>query len=41
LTSAARARLGAAGYTPAQGRKFDGLLSSGNVVTPLKPRSDG
>jgi P27 family predicted phage terminase small subunit len=40
LTSAARARLGAAGYAPpAPPSKFDGLLGGGKVVR-LKPRDD-
>jgi P27 family predicted phage terminase small subunit len=41
LTSAARARLGAYGYAPpSPPSKFDGLLSGGAKVVPLKPRGD-
>jgi len=40
LTSAARARLSAAGYAPPSSGKFSGLLSDGGTVVPMK-RDDG
>ena len=40
LTAAARSRMGACGYTAAGSGKFDGLLSDGGTVVPMKPRGD-